>query len=201
MSHPITAPDLTALVGSRLCHDLINPLGAIGNGIELLGMTGDAGGPEMALVQNSVAGATAKLKLLRLAFGATNGDQTCRGADVAEILAAVARGGRLTYHWPKQGDSARRDVRVALLSVMCLETALPVGGEIMVETRDEGWTVHTTSDRLSLDPALWVPLSKRTCPDDLTPAHVHFGVLPQVAEQAGRTLTLSHGADWVAIRF
>ncbi|WP_281982155.1 hypothetical protein [Thalassorhabdomicrobium marinisediminis] len=38
--------NLHALVGSRICHDLINPLGAIGNGIELLGLTGVGAGPE-----------------------------------------------------------------------------------------------------------------------------------------------------------
>lgn len=37
-------PDLTALLGSRICHDLISPLGAIGNGVELLSMAGTAGG-------------------------------------------------------------------------------------------------------------------------------------------------------------
>ena len=40
-------PDLAALVGSRICHDLISPIGAIGNGVELLMMEGAAKGPEM----------------------------------------------------------------------------------------------------------------------------------------------------------
>ncbi|WP_187292463.1 hypothetical protein [Octadecabacter antarcticus] len=53
--------NLNALIGSRICHDLINPLGAIGNGIELLGLAGVAVGPEMALVSESVENATAKI--------------------------------------------------------------------------------------------------------------------------------------------
>ena len=39
----LVAPDLVALVASRLCHDLISPLGAIGNGVELLSLSGSAG--------------------------------------------------------------------------------------------------------------------------------------------------------------
>ena len=39
------APDLTALVSSRICHDLISPIGAIGNGVELLSGPGGLGSP------------------------------------------------------------------------------------------------------------------------------------------------------------
>ncbi|MEL7098472.1 MAG: histidine phosphotransferase, partial [Pseudomonadota bacterium] len=39
--------DLAALIGSRICHDLISPIGAINNGLELLGMAGTAGGAEL----------------------------------------------------------------------------------------------------------------------------------------------------------
>lgn len=65
----MTKPNINALIGSRICHDLINPLGAIGNGIELLSLSGMAASPEMTLVQDSVNNATARVKFLRLAFG------------------------------------------------------------------------------------------------------------------------------------
>ena len=70
-----TTPNLTALLDSRICHDLINPSGAIGNGIELLGLAGVSEGEEMTLVSGSVENATAKLKFLRLAFGDAVADQ------------------------------------------------------------------------------------------------------------------------------
>jgi len=196
-----TAPNLTALVGSRICHDLINPLGAIGNGFELLGLSGVQTGPEMELVGDSVSGATAKLKFLRLAFGAATADQVCARSEILSTLADVARGGRLSYSWNVPGDPSRLEVRTALLSVMCIETALPLGGDIDIQLEDTGWSVQATHDRLNLDPALWVPLSKNRCPDTLSAAQVHFGLLPDMAAEAGRTLTLSHGADWVKIGF
>ncbi len=103
-------PNLNALIGSRICHDLINPLGAIGNGIELLGLAGVAVGPEMALVSESVENATAKIKFLRLAFGEAAQDQTVSRGEILSTLEAMARGGRLSYSWNVAGDPQRLEV-------------------------------------------------------------------------------------------
>lgn len=193
---------LNALVGSRICHDLINPLGAIGNGIELLGLAGGGDGPEMDLLSDSVVGATAKLKFLRVAFGAASLDQVISPNEIAAILAGVSKDTRLNYVWDVADDQPRLAVRAALLAAMCLETALPVGGSIDIKKAASGhWNIYTKHDRLNLDPALWVPLNKNTCPDDLTAAQVQFGLLPDAAHTAGQSLELSHGPDWVNIKF
>jgi histidine phosphotransferase ChpT len=67
--------ELTSLIGSRICHDLISPLGAIGNGVELLAMSEVAKGPEMSLIAESVENANARIRFFRVAFGAA----CCRG--------------------------------------------------------------------------------------------------------------------------
>ncbi len=193
--------NLTALLCSRICHDLINPLGAIGNGIELMGMAGAAEGPEMALVSESVENATARVKFMRFAFGAAASDQIVRSSDITSTLADVTRGSRLRYVWTVEGDPPRLDLRVALQALMCIESALPMGGDIEVSLVENVWRVIARNDRLNLDPALWVPLSKGKCPEPLTAAQVQFGMLPQSAREAGRALTLKHGADWVTISF
>ncbi|HMR60143.1 MAG TPA: histidine phosphotransferase, partial [Amaricoccus sp.] len=65
----MSAPDLSALVSARLCHDLISPMGAIRNGMELLQMApGEAQSPEHALIADSLETALAKLRYFRLAF-------------------------------------------------------------------------------------------------------------------------------------
>ena len=64
--------DLTALVGSRICHDLISPLGAIGNGLELLQLSGLPQGPEWALIAESVENASARIRFFRIAYGAAD---------------------------------------------------------------------------------------------------------------------------------
>lgn len=193
--------NLNALIGSRICHDLINPLGAIGNGIELLGLSGVADSPEMALVSESVGNATAKVRLLRLTFGDATADQVVSRGEILSILTAVSSGGRLNYNWDVAEDPPRLDVRVALLAVMCTETALPLGGDIQITMEKNSWEVAANNNRLNLDPALWAPMSKGECPKTLTAAHVHFGLLPQMAVEAGRKLTFDHGSDWVVIKF
>jgi histidine phosphotransferase ChpT len=60
---------------------------------------------------------------------------------------------------------------------------------------------HGKHDRLTLGPDLWVPLSKGAYQSDLSASKVHFGLLPEMAIEAGRTLTLTHGVDWVTIGF
>jgi len=193
--------NLNALIASRICHDLINPLGAIGNGIELIEMAGAAAGPEMELVTGSVENATSKLKFLRLAFGAASADQVVGHREITSILAQVTQGSRLNYIWNVQGDAPRLEVRVALLAAMCVETALPLGGDIDIGHDAQGWSVQARHDRLNLDPALWVPLSKGSCPPELSAAQVHFGLLPDMAAAAARQLSMTHGADWVIISF
>lgn len=194
-------PNINALIGSRICHDLINPLGAISNGIELLQLAGVAQSPEMVLVSESVENATARLKMLRLAFGAAAPDQAVSRHEVLTTLEAVARGGRLSYSWNVEGEPSRLDVRTALLAVMCIETSLPLGGDIEIVRQGNAWRVQARHDRMNLDPVLWAPLSKNTSAENLTPAQVHFALLPEMAKEADRTLTLSHGIDWVKILF
>jgi len=193
--------NIPALIGSRICHDLINPLGAIGNGLELLTLSGVPEGPEMALVSESVANATAKVKMMRIAFGDAAADQMVSRSDIMATLAAIAAGGRLGYVWNVAEDATRLDVRVALLAAMCVETGLPMGGDIVITKDGNAWSVFAQHDRLNLDPALWQPVSKGQSPDGVLPAQVHFALLPDMAAKADRALVLTHGADWVKISF
>ena len=65
----LSAPDLAALLCSRVCHDIISPVGAINNGLELL----DEGGADedaMNLIRASARNASARLQFARIAFGA-----------------------------------------------------------------------------------------------------------------------------------
>ena len=82
--------DLTGLIGSRICHDLISPIGAIGNGLELLEMR-IGSSEELALVSESCRNANARIRFFRIAFGAAGAGQTIPGQDIASILAEMER--------------------------------------------------------------------------------------------------------------
>ncbi|SIS84461.1 histidine phosphotransferase family protein [Phaeovulum vinaykumarii] len=201
MTDPLT-PDLTALVGSRLCHDLISPLGAIANGLELLEMSGVGAGPEMQLVTESVTGANAKLKFFRVAFGQASAEQRVGRPEIAAVIAEYTAGGRMTLDWLAEGDQARRSVKLAFLALLCLETAMPWGGAIAVRAEADTWTLTAEATRLRDLAPLWALLNGGPLPEDgLAPAQVQFALLPREAAQQGRRVAAEVTETTIRITF
>ncbi len=182
-------PDIAALLGSRICHDLISPIGAISNGVELLMMDGGIKGPEMALISESVASANARIRFFRVGFGSASVDQRIGRADVVGILTDLMRGGRLSVDWQTPNDLARREVKLAFLLIQCLETAMPYGGRITVELTETRWTLTAQAQKLRVDPDLWEVLSHPAAAMNIGPAQVHFLLVPEEAARQSRRLT------------
>lgn len=193
------APDLVALVGSRIAHDLISPLGAIGNGVELLTLTG-IDTPELALIADSVASANTRIRLFRLAFGAAPPDARVTASEIA-ALTAPAPGGRIVIDWQIPGDVARGPAKLAFLAMMCCETAMPRGGRLTVSADAGRWLVTAEAARLSLDPALWASLDAPACPAHITPAQVHFALIGPEARAQGLTLSADTTDSTITIGF
>jgi histidine phosphotransferase ChpT len=171
-------PDLIALLGSRICHDLISPIGAISNGVELLMMDGGSMGPEIALIAESVANANARIRFFRVAFGSSGPDQRIGRTEVVSILSDLTRGGRLTIEWRCAEDLPRREVKLAFLIIQCIETAMAFGGRILVDQQNGKWTITGSAAKLKLDQTLWDGLANSTGSSDLTAAQVHFALVP-----------------------
>lgn len=181
-------PDLAALIGSRICHDLISPIGAIGNGVELLMMDGTVQGPELALISESVANANARIRFFRVAFGSAAPDQRIARSEVMSILTDLTRGGRLVYSWTSPADLPRRDVRLVFLLLQCLETAMPYGGRVQVDATDTRWSLAAEAPRLKIDPALWEVLTEPRPPAEIGAGQVHFALVPDALQLQGRRL-------------
>lgn len=194
-------PDLTALLGSRICHDLISPIGAIGNGVELLLMDGAAHGPEMTLIAESVANANARIRFFRIGFGASNTDQRIGRPEVTAILADLTRGGRLGIDWNGPSDLPRREVKLAFLLLMCLETALAYGGQITVDRTEGRWSLIARAPKMRVDPDLWEVLSNPAAAHEVTPAQVHFALAPDELASLGRKLTVEIRQGEIRIAF
>lgn len=182
-------PDLVALIGSRICHDLISPLGAIGNGVELLMMSGAVAGPEIALIAESVTNANARIRFFRISFGAATPGQAVARSEVRSILDDMTRGGRLKIDWDVAGDAARSDVKLAFLALQCLESALPFGGRIRVTNDGDLWRIGAQAPKLKLDPALWARLEGAET-GEVGAAQVQFALLPSELARQGRRLAL-----------
>lgn len=175
---PHDTNSLAALIGSRICHDLISPIGAVTNGLELLELSGTAKGPELALVAESVASASARIQFFRLAFGVASPGQMTSGAEVASILAALYADGRISVNGFPPGDHPRPLVRALLLALLCAEQAVPFGGEIDISGQDRNWSVTARGSRLSPDQALWAMLEGANVNISLPPGAVQFLMLP-----------------------
>lgn len=176
-------PDLAALLGSRICHDLISPIGAIGNGLELLMMDGNVSGPEMALISESVANANARIRFFRVAYGLAQVEQRIGRAEVVSILTDLTRGGRLQIDWQTGPDLGRGDVKIVFLLIQCLENAMAYGGKVSITTADGRWLITGQANKLKINTALWEVLVNPAAAPDITPAQVQF---PLVADEIAR---------------
>jgi histidine phosphotransferase ChpT len=186
-------PDLSALIASRICHDLISPIGAIGNGLELLTMESGAVRPEMALIADSVANANARIRFFRIGFGAAKGDQRIARTEVLSVLTDLGRSGRTNYVWTSQSDLSRREVRLVFLLLLCLESVLAHGGKVEVAQTTDGWSIRGEGARLRVDPGLWDALTEPRAPDIIEPGQVHFALVPDELRRQGRRLVAEIG--------
>jgi histidine phosphotransferase ChpT len=193
-------PDLTGLLGSRLCHDLISPVGAIGNGLELLGMSGS--GPrreEMQLVADSVAQAQARIRFYRVAFGLSREDQAMGTPELCDTLDGVYGAGRLQVVWDVSGEVPRQAARLAFLMLLCVEAALARGGRVTVARDRRAWRVAGSGPRLRDLAPFWALLEGHTCAETLTPERVQFPLLAQQAAAMGLHVAVSAGEGGVTL--
>lgn len=186
-----TALDLAGLVGSRLCHDLISPIGAIGNGLELLELSGSAPSEEMQLIRASVNAAASRISFFRIAFGAAKGPQELSPRDVRNILDAVFADSRTKVRWDIEDPQARSEVRLAFLALSCLETAMAWGGTVEVRRSQDAWVLHASAERLKIDDDLWDTVRRSRSEFELTGGTVQFGLLAQSAQAARRPVSVT----------
>jgi len=191
---------LASLLGSRICHDLISPIGAIGNGVELVNMTARTPSPEMALIEESVTNANTRIRFFRVAFGSANAGQITARREVVEILTALGGSGRVRYDWRLEDDCDRAEAKLAFLMILCLESSLPYGGTIEVSRDGSDWIATGEAQKLKADPDLWSVVTN-TGRTELTPGTVHFGLAGQEMLASGRKLTVDIAETAIRARF
>ena len=192
--------DIAALIGSRICHDLVNPVGAIGNGVELLGMAGMEG-EELALIRESVEQTQARLQLLRLAFGTASAEARVTGTELARTLGGPALGGRLQVSCALPEMLARQEARLATLMVLCCQSVMPRGGQITLSAGPEGWRIEARAERLQLDKPAFAALASGAAMPPLTPAEAQFALAPAALAETGRRLHVEAGDGRLTLSF
>lgn len=192
---------IAALIGSRICHDLISPIGAVSNGLELMALSQGDGQQEMALVSESAAQANARIRLFRLAFGLVADNQTVAANDIRQVLSDAFSDGRVDVTWSTSDVVPRLMTQAAVLALLCADRAIPHGGQLTVEEQAGVWTVTAQGARISTSHTVWKCLSWQPPPDDLKPADVQFLLLPGLLAENGRTVHYSFSGQQVTLQF
>jgi histidine phosphotransferase ChpT len=192
--------DLAALLCSRLCHDLLSPVGALSNGLELLA---DEKDPEMRkrcfeLLEQSAKISADKLKFFRLAFGAAGGFGEMVAVEEPRSLvdALVGNNGRITANWALGAPALpKAAVKVLLnLSMIAIE-ALVRGGtlDIGAELREGAAeiVIRAAGPKIAFDPVIGRALDGSLEPGDLSSRTAPAYMLYQLAASTGGGLQFS----------
>jgi histidine phosphotransferase ChpT len=134
--------DLAALLCSRVCHDVISPVGAIINGLEVLEDEKDGEMREIALdlIKKSAASASARLQFCRLAYGAAgSAGASIDTGDAESVTRGLINNERIKLVWNAARQHAPKN-KVKLVLNLCLIAlaVIPRGGVITVDLTGEG---------------------------------------------------------------
>ncbi|MEM9197178.1 MAG: histidine phosphotransferase family protein [Pseudomonadota bacterium] len=190
---------LAELVSSRLCHDLINPVGAIGNGVELL-QSLVPGSPELDLIAESTGMATAKVRFFRIAFGAARSSETIEAAVIDDILAGVYASGRLRINWTPRALH-RPEARLLFLAILCAESALPAGGTLGIDIAPPRLSIQAMGRRTRFETPPWSHLLDGTQIEGCSSAQVHFLLVRRFLSVEGRSAKLTEREDGFELDF
>ena len=196
--------EFASLLCSRLCHDLLSPVGALNNGIELLA---DEHDPEMRarcldLLGESARASANKLKFFRLAFGAAGGfadEVDTREARVA-IEGLFGADGRIQLGWMVDESSMSKSALKVLLNLVLIAgDALVRGGRMDVgaEKHDGGLdiVIRAEGPRIVLDPELKKVLQGETSEESIAPRAAAAWLIHCLVTDGGGEVQVMDGED------
>ena len=202
----MNAVDLASLLCSRLCHDLMSPVGALNNGIELLA---DEQDPEMRekcleLLADSARASANKLKFFRLAFGAAGGfgDEIDANEAQAALEGVFGPERRIELGWMVAGDKLPKGAAKLLLNLALLAgDALVRGGRLDVGAEDRDGeielVIRADGPRILLDPVLRETLATGGAGGTVEPRAAGAWLAHSLAAEAGGSIQLSDPASEV----
>mgnify|MGYP000991728421 CR=1 FL=1 len=197
--------DLAALLCSRVCHDIISPVGAIANGLELMDDPDtDAAMKATALdmVRSSAKTATAKLKFCRIAFGASGsaGAHIDLG-EAGETAKAFIGEEKTKLDWQAPRENRPKAEVKLLLNMLLLGIAgIPRGGTVTVTVDGRSFKVSAKGERAKVPVALADVLNGVTALDTIDARLVQPYYTRILAQSAGLSIAMGmDGEDTVAV--
>ena len=197
--------DLAALLCSRVCHDVISPVGAIANGLELIDdpeMDEETKETAFAMVRSSAKTASAKLKFCRIAFGAAGsaGAMIDMG-EAGEIAKAFVGEEKVRLDWlaPRE-NRPKQQVKLVLNMLLMALAGIPRGGVVTVSSEGETFTARGQGDRAKVPEAISGVVDGTADLSTLDARLVQPYYAKQLAQSAGLTLTMAMDNDDVVVK-
>ena len=183
------------LLNARLCHELVSPVGAINNGVELL----DDDDPEFVrdairLIGQSARKAGQRLQFYRFAYGTTVSSGSAAGSG-RELAAGLLEGGKVRCDWSAEAATLPVDwQRLACNMLVLGAEVLPRGGSVAVRPLSTGGTgveVTAAGDAVNVTPELRGALDPTAAVDQLTSRTVHAYFTARLAGRLGAGLVIT----------
>lgn len=180
--------DLIAHLCSRLCHDLVGPIGALGNGIEILSEEQDESMRQEAtqLLEASVIEATKRLQYFRMAFGALGGlHDKISSLEVRRTAEDFFSQGRTRLHWKDVTllpvELSKNTAKLLLNLLLVAQTTLPRGGDLAVYIEQSGLAISAAGTGGRLAPEIQAALAEHSPPLD---SHIAIPVYARLLADA-----------------
>jgi histidine phosphotransferase ChpT len=191
------------LLASRICHDLVSPVGAINNGVEFIeDMGADSLEEGLSLISHSASQASAKLMAFRIAYGAGGRDPNIKPEDVQKAFSALISGdGKISQTWDPYGNLGPKPLpygfcKILMGGMMLAMECLMKGGYISVRPGEGNQTlVIAEGDTLLLRENVEEALKQELEAEDLDPRLVHPYALSVIAEHYGYTIRIKDKSD------
>jgi histidine phosphotransferase ChpT len=197
--------DLAALLCSRVCHDLISPVGAIANGLELFDdpeMDEETKETALEMVRSSARTAAAKLKFCRIAFGAAGSAGAAIDMNEAgETAKAFVGSEKVRLDWQAPAENRPKQQVKLLLNMLLMAIAgVPRGGLVTILAEGETLTARAQGERAKVPEPMAQVLDGSTDLTLLDARLVQPYYAKLLAQSAGLVLSMAMDGDDVLVR-
>lgn len=187
------------IMASRICHDLISPVGAVNNGVEFLqeDMNGGDTSDAIGLISMSAQSAGARLQAFRLAYGAGGRDTTVKPSDVHKVFEnLVVPEGKITQDWNPETLYAGSELeegfcKLLMCTLILGQEALPKGGVIRVTRDGDATIIAGEGNDANIRPQVDKALDRTLDVSVVEPRLVHPYVIGILAAQYGYSITVA----------
>lgn len=191
--------NFAALLCSRLCHDLVSPVGALSNGLEILADEKDQDMRDQVLemIGQSAKQTAARLAFFRLAFGAA-GDvgRTVATMDIQTIISNMMTNGKSTLDWQIRNRDLPKNVAKILLNItLVADDALIRGGTVRIIQTADDILIEAQGTHILLPDTTRAALKGHLSAEALEPKQIPAFMAQTLAVQSGLALSVEDGSD------